>query len=183
MYPYSDMTNRVHRPRQTGPPRPGKTGKEGSKWRKKQALIVWGGWDGHEPDKVAARFQRILENEGLEVCVSDTLDAFADAERLMGLHLIVPIWTGAICRASCAVTSAEPSPPGRTGRQSRRNVRRLPRERRMAVYDRRQLGVASGRDYRLHRGDPQKLVQPDRRGNRGFSRLQRAVLPARRSGH
>ncbi|PWL51676.1 MAG: hypothetical protein DBY36_04820 [Clostridiales bacterium] len=61
---------------------------------KKQALIVWGGWDGHEPDKVAARFQRILENEGLEVCVSDTLDAFADAERLMGLHLIVPIWTG-----------------------------------------------------------------------------------------
>ena len=46
---------------------------------KKQALIVWGGWDGHEPDKVAARFQRILENEGLEVCVSDTLDAFADA--------------------------------------------------------------------------------------------------------
>ena len=44
---------------------------------RKQALIVWGGWDGHEPDKVAARFQRILENEGLEVCVSDTLDACA----------------------------------------------------------------------------------------------------------
>lgn len=78
---------------------------------RKQALIVWGGWDGHEPDKVAARFQRILENEGLEVCVSDTLDAFADAERLMGLHLIVPIWTGGnlageLCRNVSAAVAA-----------------------------------------------------------------------------
>ena len=61
---------------------------------KKRALIVWGGWDGHEPDKVAARFKRILEKEGLETEVSDTLDAFADGEKLNALHLIVPIWTG-----------------------------------------------------------------------------------------
>ena len=61
---------------------------------KKKALIVWGGWNGHEPEKVAARFKKMLENEGLEVTVEDTLDAYADAERLMALHLIVPVWTG-----------------------------------------------------------------------------------------
>jgi len=27
----------------------------------KKALIVWGGWDGHEPDQVANRFANILK--------------------------------------------------------------------------------------------------------------------------
>lgn len=61
---------------------------------KRKALIVWGGWDGHEPDKVAQRFKRILEDEGVEVTVSDTLDAYGDPEFLKSLHLICPIWTG-----------------------------------------------------------------------------------------
>ena len=61
---------------------------------KKKALIVYGGWDGHEPDLVAERFKGILENEGLEVTLSQTLEAYADMEFLKSLHLIVPIWTG-----------------------------------------------------------------------------------------
>jgi len=61
---------------------------------KKKALIVYGGWDGHEPDLVAERFKGILENEGLEVTLSQTLEAYADLEFLKSLHLIVPIWTG-----------------------------------------------------------------------------------------
>ena len=68
---------------------------------KKKALIVWGGWDGHEPEKVAVRFKRILEEEGLEVEVSDTLNAYADAEKLMSLHLICPIWTGGKLEGDC----------------------------------------------------------------------------------
>ncbi|MCW5942487.1 MAG: ThuA domain-containing protein [Fimbriimonadaceae bacterium] len=59
----------------------------------RSALIVFGGWDGHEPDKVAALFERILKGEGFAVEVSDTLDAFADAAKLADLSLIVPIWT------------------------------------------------------------------------------------------
>jgi uncharacterized protein len=59
----------------------------------KSALIVWGGWDGHEPDKVARLFEEILKAEGFQVEVSDTLDAFADASKLAALNLIVPIWT------------------------------------------------------------------------------------------
>lgn len=59
----------------------------------KEALIVWGGWDGHEPHKVAERFRQVLSVEGFEVDVRDTLDVFADAERLARLSLIVPVWT------------------------------------------------------------------------------------------
>ncbi|WP_028612206.1 ThuA domain-containing protein [Paenibacillus harenae] len=59
----------------------------------KKALIVWGGWDGHEPKEVADIFRQVLTGEGFEVEVSDTLEAFADAEKLKGLDLIVPVWT------------------------------------------------------------------------------------------
>lgn len=58
-----------------------------------KALIVWGGWDGHEPEQVAAIFERILKEEQFEVEVSDTLEAYADAEKLLGLDLIIPLWT------------------------------------------------------------------------------------------
>ncbi|MUG45374.1 ThuA domain-containing protein [Paenibacillus woosongensis] len=59
----------------------------------KKALIVWGGWDGHEPEQVAAIFANILRNHQFDVEVADTLEAYADAEKLMGLDLIVPVWT------------------------------------------------------------------------------------------
>ena len=59
----------------------------------KKALIVWGGWDGHEPEQVAKVFERVLKLDGFEVEVSPTLDAFKDEEKLMGLNLIVPCWT------------------------------------------------------------------------------------------
>ena len=62
----------------------------------KKALIFWGGWDGHEPEKVAKRFKGILEKNGYEVEVSDTLECLDDGEKLMGLDLIVPCWTGGV---------------------------------------------------------------------------------------
>ncbi|WP_458127271.1 ThuA domain-containing protein [Paenibacillus sp. Z3-2] len=58
-----------------------------------KALIVWGGWDGHEPEQVAAIFERILKEEQFEVEVSNTLESYADAEKLLDLDLIVPLWT------------------------------------------------------------------------------------------
>ncbi|KAF6580439.1 ThuA domain-containing protein [Paenibacillus polymyxa] len=59
----------------------------------RKALIVWGGWNGHEPEQVAAIFERILKEEQFEVEVSNTLDAYQDAEKLLGLDLIIPMWT------------------------------------------------------------------------------------------
>jgi len=60
---------------------------------KKKALIVWGGWEGHQPDLVANRFKSELIQLGVEVEVSDTLDAFSDDGKLKELDLIIPIWT------------------------------------------------------------------------------------------
>lgn len=59
----------------------------------KKALIVQGGWDGHEPEKVSDIYRKILEAENFDVEVSDTLDAYADVEKLKALDLIVPNWT------------------------------------------------------------------------------------------
>jgi len=60
---------------------------------KKKALVVWGGWLGHQPEEVAGLYRGILEAEGFEVEVSDTLEAFADQEKLLSLDLIAPNWT------------------------------------------------------------------------------------------
>ncbi len=68
----------------------------------KSALIVWGGWDGHQPDLVAARFARELESRDFQVKVSDSQDAFLDLAALEALDLIVPIWTmGEISNEAC----------------------------------------------------------------------------------
>ena len=59
----------------------------------RKALVVWGGWNGHEPDQVAEILEQALRQKGFSVEVSDTLDAFRDGEKLKALDLIVPIWT------------------------------------------------------------------------------------------
>lgn len=59
----------------------------------KRALMVWGGWDGHEPKQCADIFAPILKKEGYEVEVSDNLDSYLDDAKLSRLDLIVPVWT------------------------------------------------------------------------------------------
>lgn len=59
----------------------------------KRALIVQGGWDGHEPQLTSKRFAGLLEKHGFECEVSDTLESFEDIDKLMNLDLIVACWT------------------------------------------------------------------------------------------
>ena len=59
----------------------------------KKALIVQGGWDGHEPKPVSQILAKALRANDVKVTVADTLDAFKDAKLMQGLDLIVPIWT------------------------------------------------------------------------------------------
>lgn len=59
----------------------------------KKALIVQGGWDGHEPKLTSKRFAGILERYGYQVAISDTLDVMADGEYLKSLDLFVSCWT------------------------------------------------------------------------------------------
>ncbi len=59
----------------------------------KSALIVAGGWEGHEPRQCAELFAGVLRRDGFAVEVAQTLDAYLDREKLRGLDLVVPIWT------------------------------------------------------------------------------------------
>ena len=59
----------------------------------KTALIVQGGWGGHQPKEVAEILGALLREERFAVEISDTLDSFLDEEKLCSLDLIVPIWT------------------------------------------------------------------------------------------
>ncbi len=58
-----------------------------------KALIVQGGWEGHEPKLISERFRKVLEENDFSVEVSDTLESFEDKEKLKSLDLIVPVWT------------------------------------------------------------------------------------------
>ena len=60
---------------------------------KKKALFVWGGWEGHSPQEAAELFAPWLVEQGYDVTVSDTLEAYEDYSMLEGLDLIVPVWT------------------------------------------------------------------------------------------
>jgi len=82
----------------------------------KKALIVWGGWHGHEPEQGAQIVRDILQNNGFEVRVETQTAAFADPA-LAQLNLIVPIYTmSKIEKEECAnLTAAVRSGVGLAG--------------------------------------------------------------------
>ena len=59
----------------------------------KKALVVFGGWDGHEPVPVGQLCEAALKRNGFEVKMSDTLDAYCDGAWLKTLDVIVQCWT------------------------------------------------------------------------------------------
>ncbi|SCK31339.1 hypothetical protein VAR608DRAFT_2681 [Variovorax sp. HW608] len=58
----------------------------------REAMIVWGGWMGHEPDQAAKIVSDMLTRHGFEVRVETSTKAFADPA-IADLSLIVPIIT------------------------------------------------------------------------------------------
>ena len=58
-----------------------------------KALVTWGGWEGHEPEKVGPMFADWLREAGMEVTLTDSLACFDDADALKTYDLIVPVWT------------------------------------------------------------------------------------------
>lgn len=59
----------------------------------KTALIVWGGWVGHEPKQTAELFAAALKARDYRVDLETELDVFLDADRLARTDLIVPVYT------------------------------------------------------------------------------------------
>jgi type 1 glutamine amidotransferase len=58
----------------------------------REALIVWGGWSGHEPERCARIVAGMLEGEGFKIRVENSTAAFT-APGLADMSLIVPIIT------------------------------------------------------------------------------------------
>ncbi len=56
---------------------------------KKKALFVWGGWEGHQPKQCIDIFAPWLEDQGFEIEITNSLDSYADAEKMKDLALIV----------------------------------------------------------------------------------------------
>ncbi|HEX2853840.1 MAG TPA: ThuA domain-containing protein [Opitutaceae bacterium] len=66
----------------------------------KKALILHGGWEGHEPEACAKLFAAELSRRDFTVELSDTLDCLNSAARLAKFDLIVPLWTmGTLAKA------------------------------------------------------------------------------------
>jgi len=59
----------------------------------KRALLVWGGWEGHEPFQCVQVFAPLLEQAGIQVDIVDTLDVYLDAARLQAYDLISQVVT------------------------------------------------------------------------------------------
>jgi len=59
----------------------------------KSALVVWGGWEGHEPKQCVDIFVPWLESHGFKVEIANSLDAYLDLEKLKKLDLIVQAFT------------------------------------------------------------------------------------------
>ncbi len=69
----------------------------------KRALMTWGGWPGHEPEQCVQVFAPFLRDQGYDVTIADTLDAYLDEPLMRALDLIVPVWTqSAMTRAQLA---------------------------------------------------------------------------------
>ena len=59
----------------------------------KSAMLVWGGWEGHEPRQCVDIFAPLLQADGYQVEVYDTLDIYLDKPKMMSFDLISQVWT------------------------------------------------------------------------------------------
>jgi type 1 glutamine amidotransferase len=67
--------------------------KTGLALKGKSVLVVWGGWDGHEPKKCVDIFAPWMESLGAAVRVSATLDDYLDKASMDATDLVVQVYT------------------------------------------------------------------------------------------
>jgi uncharacterized protein len=59
----------------------------------RKAIIVWGGWSGHEPEESAHRVAELLREDDFAVEVTGDLGIFGSAS-IASADLLVPVITG-----------------------------------------------------------------------------------------
>lgn len=67
----------------------------------KKALIFYGGWEGHDPARVSARFAEMLEKNSFAVDLVEGTEALEDGEKLLTYDLIVPCMTMSTLPRAC----------------------------------------------------------------------------------
>ena len=65
----------------------------GSLENEKSVLFVYGGWEGHEPEKFRDLFVPWLRDEGFKVTVSPSLNSYLDEDLMNSIDLIIQIYT------------------------------------------------------------------------------------------
>lgn len=63
-----------------------------------RALVLWGGWEGHQPEQQAAHAASLLRAHGWEVRVENGFSPLLDPANLENLTLIVPVCTSITLR-------------------------------------------------------------------------------------
>ena len=58
-----------------------------------KALVVYGGWDGHQPKQCHEIFAQWLALRGFDVTVKDNMDIYTDAKAMAKFTVVVPCWT------------------------------------------------------------------------------------------
>ena len=59
----------------------------------KKALMVWGGWEGHEPRQCVEIFASLLEKEGFQVDIENSLDVYLERDRMRSYDVISQVFT------------------------------------------------------------------------------------------
>ena len=59
----------------------------------KKVFITWGGWDGHEPEQCAKIMTEVMQADGFDVTLTDSLAPLEDLDAMRQYDLIVPVWT------------------------------------------------------------------------------------------
>lgn len=59
----------------------------------RRALVVRGGWDGHQPVQTTDSFVPFLTANGFQLTVSDSLDVYTDTELMADVDLVIQTWT------------------------------------------------------------------------------------------
>ena len=59
----------------------------------KNILVVWGGWEGHQPHVFAKKVSEWASSVGANVIVSDSLGVYSNSELMKKQDLIIQYWT------------------------------------------------------------------------------------------
>lgn len=66
---------------------------ESNSLENKNILVIWGGWEGHQPEVYARKVSKWARSKGANVIISDSLGVYSNKEIMGKMDLILQHWT------------------------------------------------------------------------------------------